>query len=57
MNERTPEELILRIEELENRLEESNQLIEAIKAGEVDAFAINSNNQMYFDKIKILELF
>lgn len=39
------EQLLRKIEELENRLAESEQLIEAIKAGEVDAFAINSNNQ------------
>ena len=39
------EQLIRRIEELENRLEESEQLIEAIKAGEVDAFAIGSTNE------------
>ena len=39
------EYLLRKIEELENRVAESEQLIEAIKAGEVDAFAINSNNQ------------
>ena len=39
------EQLLRKIEELETRLAESEQLIEAIKAGEVDAFAINSNNQ------------
>jgi PAS domain S-box-containing protein len=37
--------LLLRIEELENRLAEAEQLIEAIKAGEVDAFALNKNNR------------
>lgn len=37
--------LLLRIQELENRLEESEQLIEAIKAGEADAFAINRGNE------------
>jgi PAS domain S-box-containing protein len=36
--------LLSRIEELENRLEESEQLIEAIKEGEVDAFAIHREN-------------
>jgi signal transduction histidine kinase len=41
----TTESLLLKIEELQSRLEESEQLIEAIKAGEVDAFAINSNNK------------
>jgi PAS domain S-box-containing protein len=33
-------DLETRIQELESRLEESEQLVEAIKAGEVDAFAI-----------------
>lgn len=38
-----------RIEELENKLAEAEQLIEAIKAGEVDAFAIlnNNNHEVY----------
>jgi len=39
------DELLLKIESLENRLADSEQLIEAIKAGEVDAFAVNENNQ------------
>ena len=39
------EELLHRIKELENRLQESEQLIEAIKAGEVDAFAVGSKDQ------------
>src|SRR5688572_7035268 len=39
------EELRLQNQELANRLEEAEQLIEAIKAGEVDAFALNRNNQ------------
>ncbi len=38
-------DLLSRIQELESRLEESEQLIEAIKAGEVDAFAINRENE------------
>ena len=38
-------DLLQRIEELETRLEESEQLIEAIKAGEVDAFAINKESK------------
>ncbi len=41
----TIEELQRKIEDLENRLEEAQQLTDAIKAGEVDAFAININNQ------------
>ena len=37
--------LLSRISELENRLAESEQLIEAIKTGEVDAFALMKNNK------------
>ena len=37
------ESLLSRIEELEFRLAESEQLIDAIKAGEVDAFAFRKN--------------
>jgi PAS domain S-box-containing protein len=44
MAEQSAEQLLLKIKELENRLAESEQMIEAIKAGEVDAFAINSGN-------------
>jgi PAS domain S-box-containing protein len=40
----TTAQLRFKIADLENRLAESEQLIEAIKAGEVDAFAISSNN-------------
>lgn len=39
------EELLLKNIELANRLEEAEQLIEAIKAGEVDAFALHKNNE------------
>ncbi len=39
------DELLLKIESLESRLADSEQLIDAIKAGEVDAFAVNKNNQ------------
>jgi PAS domain S-box-containing protein len=39
------EELISKNAELTERLEEAEQLIEAIKAGEVDAFALNRDNQ------------
>src|ERR1700733_8686469 len=45
MAEQSRENLLLKIKDLENRLEDSEQLIEAIKAGEVDAFAINKENE------------
>jgi len=44
MGAESPENLFDKIEYLENRLAEAEQLIEAIKAGEVDAFAINNSN-------------
>jgi PAS domain S-box-containing protein len=37
--------LLEKIKSLESRLAESEQLIEAIKAGEVDAFAVNENDK------------
>ena len=37
--------LLSRIYELESRLEESDQLLDAIRAGEVDAFAINKEDE------------
>jgi PAS domain S-box-containing protein len=43
--ELSTDEAAKRIVELENRLEEAEQLIDAIKAGEVDAFALNRNNK------------
>jgi hypothetical protein len=45
MDLQTSEDLLLRIADLENRLGETEQLIEAIKAGEVDAFALLNNDQ------------
>jgi len=45
MEPASTQNLLSRIEELESRLEESEQLIEAIKAGEVDAFALRRNNK------------
>ncbi|MCW3089318.1 MAG: sensor histidine kinase [Ferruginibacter sp.] len=45
MAEKSNSHLLLRIKELESQLEESNQLIDAIKAGEVDAFAISKENE------------
>jgi PAS domain S-box-containing protein len=46
------EDLVSKIESLENRLAEAEQLIEAIKAGEVDAFAIESNNKQEIYTLK-----
>jgi PAS domain S-box-containing protein len=45
MEELAVEELLSQIKNLKNRLEESEQLIEAIKAGEVDAFAISNEDK------------
>lgn len=45
MVERSIKELLQKIEELEDRLLESEHLNEAIMAGEVDAFAIKRNNK------------
>jgi len=45
MKEESIDQLISEIEELRVRLSESDQLIDAIKAGEVDAFAINSEDK------------
>src|SRR6187431_1724065 len=45
MVEESQHHLLLKIHELESRLGESEQLIEAIKAGEVDAFAIHTADQ------------
>ena len=38
------DDLLKKIEGLEERLADSEQLIDAIRAGEVDAFAVNDNN-------------
>src|ERR1700733_12461213 len=43
MHPESREDLLMKIEDLESRLAESEQLIEAIKAGEVDAFAFNTS--------------
>ena len=45
MKQASRQELENRILDLQSRLEESEQLIEAIKAGEVDAFAINRDSE------------
>jgi PAS domain S-box-containing protein len=41
----TINDLLKKIETLEERLADSEQLIDAIRAGEVDAFAVNKNDQ------------
>ena len=43
--ERTTENLIHKVKELEHKLEEYEQFIEAIKGGEIDGFALNKDNQ------------
>lgn len=45
MESESTEYLLSKIEELQNRLAETEQLIDAIKAGEVDAFAVNGTTQ------------
>jgi len=45
MRERSTENILSEVEELKNRLAEAEQLIDAIKAGEVDAFTIFKNNK------------
>ena len=45
MDATTTENLLSKIEELENRLRESEELIEAIKEGEVDAFAFKRDDK------------
>ena len=44
-SELSVEQLLQRNQELESRLEQAEQLIDAIKAGEVDAFALTNNNR------------
>ena len=45
MELQSTENLLSQVEELKDRLAEAEQLIEAIKAGEVDAFAVNKNDR------------
>src|SRR5437868_7767534 len=45
MDKLSKDELALQVKELQLQLAEAQQLIDAIKAGEVDAFAFNKNNQ------------
>ena len=45
MTQVSKESLLKKIEELESRLEDSEQLVNAIQMGEVDAFAVNIDNR------------
>src|SRR5215831_5796469 len=45
MAEQSTSDLLAQIQELQDRLEEAEQLINAIREGEVDAFAIQNKNQ------------
>lgn len=45
MEDGSNQKLLEKIEKLESRLEEADQLIEAIKSGEVDAFAVNGDGE------------
>jgi PAS domain S-box-containing protein len=49
------EEAQLKITELQSRLDEYEQLIEAIKGGEVDAFALKTNNQSAIFSIQTVD--
>ena len=44
MSENIPENLELKLSDLQNRLDEAEQFIDAIKSGEVDAFAFKNGN-------------
>jgi PAS domain S-box-containing protein len=44
MQKERTDDLLLKIEDLENRLSEAHQLIDAIRDGEVDAFAVKRND-------------
>src|ERR1700744_1263854 len=45
MQTESTDNLLLRVEDLENRLLEAHQLIDAIREGEVDAFTIRKNGK------------
>jgi len=44
MPEKAPENISLKLSELQNRLDEAEQFIDAIRSGEVDAFALQNNS-------------
>lgn len=54
-NELSAKESELKIIELQSRLDEYEQLIEAIKAGEIDAFALKTNNQSAIFSIQTVD--
>ncbi len=54
-NKISAEEAELKIIELQSRLDEYEQLIEAIKGGEVDAFALKTNNQSAIFSIQTVD--
>jgi len=54
-NELSAEDAELKIIELQSRLDEYEQLIEAIKGGEVDAFALKTNNQTAIFSIQTVD--
>jgi len=54
-NKYSEEESALKILELQSRLDEYEQLIEAIKGGEVDAFALKTNNQSAIFSIQTVD--
>ncbi len=45
METQTTENLLLQIEELQNRITKADKLIEVLKAGKADAIALNKNNK------------
>lgn len=56
MKNKSPSELsALKIIELQSRLDEYEELIEAIKGGEVDAFALKTNNQSAIFSIQTVD--
>ncbi len=54
-NKSTAEVSALKIIELQSRLDEYEELIEAIKGGEVDAFALKTNNQSAIFSIQTVD--
>lgn len=61
METQTTENLLLQIEELQNRIAKADKIIETLKAGKVDAIALNENNksedELYKSEEKYRSLF